>query len=216
MSLKITSEPLEELKLRQNSKLLKELVHGSHFNLVELETLALVYFKFTSENNPQQTQLERQQFRAIFHTCFYIDDDALIDRAFVYLDKGTSAYVSLETWIKTMSLFLRGTLEEKINYCFAIYDLNGDRKIRRNEIIKILDKCFVKEYEEDADLAVKDLADIMIRHMDLDSDGIISFQDYVNSVRRQPELLECFGQCLPERASVTLFLTTFTSEDIVF
>lgn len=216
MSLKITSEPLEELKLRQHSKQLKEFVHETHFNYVELETLALIYFKFASEDNIQNTQLDRQQFRVIFYTCFYIDDDVLVDRALVYLDKGTNQYVTMETWVKTMSLFLRGTLDEKIAYCFAVYDLNGDRTIRRNEIIKLLDKCFVKEYEEDADLAVKDLADIMIRKMDLDSDGVLSFEDYRNSVRKQPELLECFGQCLPERGSVSLFLTTFTSDNIIF
>lgn len=216
MSLKITPEPLEELKLRQHSKGLKELVHETHFNYVELETLALIYFKFAGEENSNNIHLDRSQFRVIFHTCFYIDDDFLVDRAMVYLDKGTNQYVTIETWLRTMSLFLRGTLNEKINYCFEVYDLNGDGKIKRNEIIKLLDKSFVKEYEEDADLAVKDLADIMIRTMDLDTDGVISFQDYNDSVRKQPELLECFGQCLPERSKVSLFLTTFTSENIVF
>lgn len=216
MSLQITSEPLEELKLRQHSKVLKELIHETHFNYVELETLALIYFKFAGEDNSNNTYLNKQQFRLVFHTCFYIDDDLLIDRAMVYLDKGSNQYVTIETWVKTMSLFLRGTLEEKVAYCFNVYDLNGDRVIRRNEIIKLLDKCFVKEYDEDADLAVKDLADIMIRKMDLDSDGVISFDDYRTSVQNQPELLECFGQCLPERGSVSLFLTTFTNENIIF
>lgn len=216
MSLQITLEPSEELKLRQQSKLIKELVRETHFSLIEVEALCVIYFKFLNENNVKRSQLDRMQFRAMFHSCFHINDDFLIDRAFVYLDKGTTTYVTLDTFVKTMSIFLRGSLDEKMKYCFAVYDLNGDGKIKRNEVILLFGKCFIGEYEEDVELAVKDLADIMVRKMDLDTDGIITFEDYRQSVLRQPELLECFGRCLPERVCAYTFLQTFTNENTRF
>lgn len=216
MSVQITSEPSDETKLRQNSKLLKDLTKEVHFSALEVDALAVIYFKFLNENGIKRAQMDRAQFRKIFHSVLQINDDLLIDRSFLCLDRGTSAYVTLETWIRTMSLFLRGTLEEKMKYCFGVYDLNGDGEIKRNEVILLLGQCFIMEYEEDVELAVKDLADIMVRKLDVDGDGVINFDDYRNSVLEQNELLECFGRCLPNRACAYSFMQTFTKENVRF
>lgn len=216
MSLQIATEPHDEIKLRQNSKLLRELAKDTHFSANEVDALAVIYFRFLNENDIKRTHMDRIQCRAIFHTLFQIADDFLIDRAFVYLDKGVSPYLTLESWIRMISLFLRGTLDEKIKYCYHVYDINGDGKIKRNEVIKLLEKCFIYEFEDDVALAAKDLADTLVRKMDLDCDGVISFDDYYESVLQQPELLECFGRCLPERASAYKFMQTFTSENLQF
>lgn len=49
----------------------------------------------------------------------------------------------------------------------------------------------------------------MTKKMDIDRDGKISFNDYKQSVLKQPMLLEVFGQCFPTRRDTTSFLTTF-------
>lgn len=219
MSVPVSSDPLDDIKLRQNARLLRNLVKETHFNQHEVEAVSVIYFKFLNENNSsnvKRTSMERNQLREIFQTCFNINDDFLIDRAFLYLDKGITSAVSLETWIRILSLFFRGTQEEKMKYCYFVYDVNGDDKIKRNEVIQLFGKCFITENVEDGELAVKDLADIMVRKLDLDADGLISFSDYSNSVLRQYELLEVFGRCLPDRKCISTFMHTFTDEDIRF
>lgn len=212
----VTADQSEELRLRQQAKQLKALAKETQFSGTEVQALAVIYHKFLSENGAKRSQMERTQLRAIFHSVFEITDDFLIDRSFAYLDKSGSAYVSLESWIKTLSLFLRGSLEEKMKYCFSVYDVNSDGMLKRNEVIVLLGKCFVGEHDEDIELAVKDLADIIVRKMDLDADGMISFQDYRSSVLDQEELLECFGRCLPERRCAFSFTQTFTAENLRF
>lgn len=212
----ITSDPNEELKLRQQAKYLKELSKETLFSETEVQALSVIYNKFLNENEIKRSQMERSQLRTIFNSVFEIVDDFLIDRSFAYLDKSGSPYVTIDVWIKILSLFLRGSLEDKMKYCFAIYDINGDGKLKRNEVILLLGKCFVGEHDEDIELAVKDLADIIVRKMDVDSDGMISFEDYKNSVLNQKELLECFGRCLPDRACAYSFLQTFTTENLRF
>jgi hypothetical protein len=75
-----------------------------------------------------------------------------------------------------------------------------------------LNKAVFKHQEEETEEAVKDFADIIIKKMDLDKDGIITFKDYSETVFKEPLLLECFGQCLPNRCAVYSFLTTFTDK----
>lgn len=53
---------------------------------------------------------------------------------------------------------------------------------------------------------------MLTKKMDLDRDGKISFNDYKQSVVKQPMLLEVFGQCLPTRESIYSFMTTFSDK----
>lgn len=54
------------------------------------------------------------------------------------------------------------------------------------------------------------MIEVLTKKMDIDRDGKISFQDYKQSVLRNPMLLEAFGSCLPSRHAINAFLNTFT------
>lgn len=56
----------------------------------------------------------------------------------------------------------------------------------------------------------QDLVDIIIKKLDVDRDGKITFEDFQQCMKEQPLLLECLGQCLPTRLAVTAFLISFT------
>lgn len=210
MSIPVSVELADENFLRQHSDYLKTLPKVTHFTQAEIDALAIIYYKFLGEFGVKREQMDRSQFRAFFHSTFQISDDFLIDRAFLYLDKGLPPFVTLETWIKTLSLFLRGTLDEKMRYCFFVYDLGGNGKLKRNDIIKLLRKCFIYEKDEDIELMVKEFADILVQKLDIDGDGEISHDDFAESVRKQRQLLECFGRCLPDLLSAVDFMKTFT------
>lgn len=214
MSIPVSAELKDENFVRSRHKSLKELTKITHFTQQEVDALAIIYSKFLDEFGVKREQMDRNQLRAFFHSTFQISDDYIIDRSFLYMDKGAGAtpFVTLETWIKTLSLFLRGTLEEKMKYCFFIYDLSAGGKIKRNDIIKLLRKCFIYDKEEDIELMVKDLADIIVKKIDLDGDGEISYEDFSQSVKEQREVLEIFGRCLPDLLSAIDFMTTFTHD----
>lgn len=214
MSIPVSVELADENFLRIHLDQLRRLSKKTHFTNEEIDALAVIYFKFLDEFGVKREKMDRSQLRAFFHSTFQIADDYIIDRVFMYLDRGSkrSPFVTLETWITILSLFLRGTLDEKMRYCFYIYDLGGNGRIRRNDMIKLLRKCFIYEKDEDVELMVKDLADILMRKLDIDGDGEISFEDYSSSVRQQREILEIFGRCMPDLFSAIDFLLTFTND----
>lgn len=59
------------------------------------------------------------------------------------------------------------------------------------------------------DFSLKELVDIMIKRLDVDLDGVISFNDFHDSVVKTPSLLETLGYCLPERPAVYAFIATW-------
>uniref|UniRef100_A0A182X9V5 EF-hand domain-containing protein n=1 Tax=Anopheles quadriannulatus TaxID=34691 RepID=A0A182X9V5_ANOQN len=209
MNLDATLDTAEEIRfLSKVSGLVKRLARSTHFTHQELEVVLLVYYKIL-KNDPDAAggQISRQQLTTVFDTAFGITDMAVIRRIYAALDGGNSAHVSMETWARMVSLYVRGTLEEKIQYCYRVYDIQREGMIRRDFLMVLMRGCV--RQEEGVDEAVKDLVDILMTRLDLDRDGAISFEDYRKSVAGTPLLLECLGQALPDRIHVEAFATTF-------
>lgn len=81
--------------------------------------------------NKQSTSIEgidRSVFRELLHSTFdIVTEEALMERIFCTWDKGFEGLpIRLEGWICGLSVFLKGTLTEKLQFCFRIYDLNND------------------------------------------------------------------------------------------
>lgn len=189
---------------------IQNLAHRSNFDITELDIMVSIYVKLMEDNGPNATHMSRTQLRSMMYQVFDMPDDTLIERIMVAIDRGTTPYIKLSTFVMTMSIYLRGTLADRMKYCYAVYDLSGEGLIKRDQLIVLLKNAVVKHHAEDVEEAVKDMVDMLIKKVDLDLDGAISFKDYSETVIAQPALLEVFGHCLPNRASVNAFLHTFT------
>ncbi|XP_053117756.1 calaxin isoform X2 [Hemicordylus capensis] len=172
-----------------------------HFNKFEVECLIKLFNGLGVEPSERHAivGLDRNSFRNILHVTFGMTDDMLMDRVFRAFDKDNDSCVSITEWVEGLSIFLRGTLEEKIKYCFDVYDLNSDGYISREEMFHMLKNSLLKQpSEEDPDEGIKDLVEITLKKMDYDHDGKLSYVDFEKAVRDENLLLEAFGPCLPD------------------
>ncbi|KAJ3334656.1 EF-hand calcium-binding domain-containing protein 1, partial [Gonapodya sp. JEL0774] len=99
-------------------------------------------------------------------------------------------------FVRTMSVFLKGKVEEKVKFCFRVYDLNGDRFISKDEMYQMLKNSLVRAIDEDED-GVKELVEIALKKLDEDHDGRVSDADWSSAVAKEGLLMEAFGKCLP-------------------
>ncbi|CAH1102504.1 unnamed protein product [Psylliodes chrysocephalus] len=201
------------------------------FSRKEIEALYRIYKKLITFNkttpqgdvNPTTTSatvigkpptvsegIDRTVFREVLHNTFDIMTETIVmDRIFCVWDKHNCGLITIENWLKGLSLFLKGNIQDQILYCFAVYDLNADGFLTKDEMFQLLRNCLIKHpQEEDPDESVKDLVDIVIRKIDKDKDGKVSLEDYQKTVEEEPLLLEAFGKCLPSEESKMTFLTT--------
>ncbi|KAI6074540.1 EF-hand calcium-binding domain-containing protein 1 isoform X3 [Aix galericulata] len=166
---------------------------AKHFNKSEVECLIKLFDTLvtTSSDRFGAVGFDRNMFRDTLHRTFGMTDDMVMDRVFRTFDRDNDNCISVEEWVEGLSVFLRGTLEERIKYCFEVYDLNGDGYISREEMFQMLKNSLLKQpSEEDPDEGIKDL--------DYDHDGKLSFADFEKAVRDDNLLLEAFGPCLPD------------------
>ncbi|KAM4864685.1 calaxin [Thomomys bottae] len=179
--------------------------NNKHFNKFEVKRLIKLFNTLVGESTERPgtaAGLDRNAFRNILHTTFGMTDDMIMDRVFRGFDKDNDGSVNVSEWVHGLSLFLRGTLEEKMKYCFEVFDLNGDGFISKEEMFHMLKNSLLKQpSEEDPDEGIKDLVEITLKKMDHDHDGKLSFADYEKAVREENLLLEAFGPCLPDPKS---------------
>ncbi|KAM6974795.1 calaxin isoform 2-T2 [Tautogolabrus adspersus] len=177
-----------------------------HFNKTEVECLIRGFNDLLEEQNISKNTaggLDRGRFRSILHDMFGMTDYMIMDGVFRTFDKDNDGSVSVKEWIEGLSVFLRGSLEEKIKYCFHVYDLNGDNYISKEEMFQLLKNSLNRQpTEEDPDEGIKDLVEITLKKMDHDHDGRLSFADFEKAVREEDLLLEGFGICLPDNTSI--------------
>ncbi|XP_031179062.1 EF-hand calcium-binding domain-containing protein 1 [Sander lucioperca] len=180
-----------------------------HFNKTEVECLIREFNVLLGEQTipgKAVTGLDRIQFRSILHNIFKMTDDMIMDGVFRAFDKDNDCFISMKEWIEGLSVFLRGTLDEHIKYCFDVYDLNGDNSLSREEMFPMLKNSLIRQpTEEDPDEGIKDLVEITLKKMDHDHDGKLSFTDFEKSVKEENLLLEAFGTCLPDTTSIEAF-----------
>uniref|UniRef100_A0A0B6YQZ5 EF-hand domain-containing protein n=2 Tax=Arion vulgaris TaxID=1028688 RepID=A0A0B6YQZ5_9EUPU len=162
--------------------------------------------RFNDLCRKEEGKLHRVEFRDELNRFFNITDDILMDRVFRAFDKKSSGTLKQEDYVIGIAKFLNGTLEDQVNLCFDVYDLNNDGYIVREEMFQLLKSCLVKApTEEDPDELVKELVDIVMKKMDHDHDGRVSLADFQAAVADDKLMLEALGKCLPDDKSKLTF-----------
>ncbi|XP_032944255.1 EF-hand calcium-binding domain-containing protein 1-like [Rhinolophus ferrumequinum] len=188
-----------------DQKALRKLVESisktvKSFKKSEVECLIRLFHSLVERDDVRlhNNVLDRNTFRATLHNLFGMTDDMLMKRVFFAFDKNDNC-MNVKEWIKGLSVFLRGTFEEKLKFCFKVYYLNSDGYISREEIFDMLKNSLHQQSsEKETDGGIEELVEKMLKKMDYDNDGKISFAVFEKAVKEETLLLEVFGQCLPE------------------
>ncbi|XP_050345781.1 calaxin isoform X2 [Nymphalis io] len=217
--------PYRQLK----EKTLEMLYRNTHFSKNELDALFTMYRRLvTSAQNTAPTSvigqpaakidgIDQNTFRDVMHNTFdLVTEDVVLDRVWLTWERGVNGgegALKFEAWARGLSVLLRGTDEEKKSHCFAVYDLNSDGYITRDEMFTLLKNSLLKQPgDEDPDEGVRDLVELVLRKMDIDKDGKLSIEDYKQAVEQEPLLLEAFGQCLPSKRHASAFIKTLVTK----
>lgn len=82
----------------------------------EIECLIRIFHSLVKRADVRldNTGLDRNAFQAILHSVFGMTDNMLMNRVFFAFDKDNDNYINVKEWVKGLSVFLRGTFEEKL------------------------------------------------------------------------------------------------------
>ena len=117
--------------------------------------------------------LEKEEFLALPQ----ISSNPLAHRLLAVFDNDGSGDVDFKEFITGLSVFsAKGKKEEKLRFAFKVYDIDRDGYISSGELFLVLKMMVGNNLK---DLQLQQIVDKTIMEADSDSDGKISFEEFL-------------------------------------
>ncbi|GFR62763.1 EF-hand calcium-binding domain-containing protein 1 [Elysia marginata] len=189
-------------ELRKRTKQMSEKV--AKLTGVE-ESIALnviMYAKnLTSPSNPDV--IDKLVFIAQLCTRFGMSSLFFIDIIFASMKGKSCSHLKLEEYVRMICVFLSSDISVKIEYVFNCYDIHQDGRLDQREAHALLmSSIIMSSDDQDNDDQVKDLIDIVMAMTDINSDGVITLEEFAGFVQGNILCIELLGSVLPQQSYV--------------
>jgi len=174
-------------EIRDSKKnLLDELVTQTNYSRSDLERL---YRQF--QLNSSGGRLNSVQFAKELRDMGE-KDEVKIAQLFAAFDYDKDGYVDFRDFAAGLSIFFKGSLEEKLQLAFFAHDLDGNGVIDRDELFAILKSSFrVKGFDE-SDETIKDMVNKCFETADQNGDDKLDFEEFKMAVLRHQIVVQSF------------------------
>ena len=125
-----------------------------------------------------------------FKENFYFKEPFLATRLFEYLDRDKSGTLTLHEFINGLEVVVNGNTEEKIEFLFKVFDVDGDGSIDFDEMRMMLKCCLADSPSLDIYETVEDLTAILFKENDHDNSNNISLDELKIAFRKHETIFK--------------------------
>ncbi|XP_053716420.1 Kv channel-interacting protein 4-like isoform X2 [Synchiropus splendidus] len=189
---KTTDSVEDELELttaRHRPEGLEQLEAQTQFSRKELQIL---YRGF--KNECPSGVVNEDTFKDIYAQ-FFPQGDASTYAHFLFsaFDTHHNGSVSFEDFVLGLSILLRGSIQEKLNWAFNLYDINKDGYITKEEMLDIMKaiydmmgKCTHPVLKEETP---RQHVEIFFQKMDKNEDGVVTMDEFIDSCQNDENIM---------------------------
>ncbi|KAM9400240.1 Kv channel-interacting protein 4-like isoform 3-T3 [Salvelinus alpinus] len=182
-------DELELSAVRHRPEGLEQLEALTRFNRKELQIL---YRGF--KNECPSGVVNEDTFKDIYSQ-FFPQGDASTYAHFLFnaFDTDKDGSVSFEDFVMGLSILLRGSVQEKLNWAFNLYDINKDGYITKEEMLDIMKaiydmmgKCTYPLLKDDTP---RQHVEIFFQKMDKNKDGVVTIDEFIDCCQNDENIM---------------------------
>ncbi|KAK4518735.1 phosphatidylcholine and lysophosphatidylcholine phospholipase [Mucor velutinosus] len=181
-------------KSRENNALSKT----THFSTKEIDNLR------QNVKTQDQNNITADVFKDSVKQCMptvSMTDDAFLQRLYCAFggDEEKEQCLDFSKFVDGLSVFMKGTPEEKLKLSFKLYDVDKDGFISKDELEHVmlqLSKMMANEDKQDEE--IQRSIDCMFEDFDVDCDGKLSFDEYKLSAMKEPLIADFLERFLDQ------------------
>ncbi|XP_034095148.1 Kv channel-interacting protein 2 isoform X2 [Gymnodraco acuticeps] len=176
--------------VRYRPERIDRLVQQTNFTKKELQVL---YRGF--KNECPSGVVNEETFKSIYSQFFPHGDSSMYAHfLFEAFDTHNNGSVSFEDFIVSLSIILRGSITDKLNWAFNLYDLNKDGCITREEMTDIMGSIYDMmgkyTYPCMKENASKEHVDNFFQKMDKNKDGVVTIEEFLDTCQKDESIMQ--------------------------
>ncbi|KAM5139095.1 A-type potassium channel modulatory protein KCNIP2 isoform 5-T5 [Callospermophilus lateralis] len=168
---------------------LEQLQEQTKFTRKELQVL---YRGF--KNECPSGIVNEENFKQIYSQ-FFPQGDSSTYATFLFnaFDTNHDGSVSFEDFVAGLSVILRGTIDDRLNWAFNLYDLNKDGCITKEEMLDIMKSIYdmMGKYTYPAlrEEAPREHVESFFQKMDRNKDGVVTIEEFIESCQKDENIM---------------------------
>lgn len=180
----------------------------------DLAMNVIVYAKkLTTYDKPDV--IDKVVFTAQMSGRFGMSSMFLIKHIYGSLSSKGQIHIKLEDYVRLICIFLTKDLNVKIEYAFKCYDFQKDGMLNNKEAYTFLTSTVIFTGDEsEGEENTRELIDLVMKMTDINSDGMISLEEFSRFVHDNQLCLELLGSVLPQRECVDAFLKLIQNKPV--
>lgn len=173
----------------KKTKEMKALMEKTKFSLEELGALHAQFMGIKgaeAEEGKADDQINREEFQRALGS----KSSMFVNRIFDLFDENHDGKITFPEFASGISILSpKGTYKMKLAFSFAVYDLNGDGKIDKTELRKMLETSMEENGVPLSASQIDGLVDSTFAQADLNGDGFIDLAEYTAMVNKHRAMI---------------------------
>ncbi|XDV23071.1 hypothetical protein PO909_027787 [Leuciscus waleckii] len=118
-----------------------------------------------------------------------------VETMFKTFDINDDGFIDFMEYVAALSLVLKGGVQQKLRWYFKLFDMDGSGCIDRDELLLIF-KAVHAINGEDQELTPEDLADMVFNKIDVNGDGELSLDEFMEGIEADEAITLMLTQSL--------------------
>ncbi|XP_035847998.1 Kv channel-interacting protein 2 isoform X1 [Sander lucioperca] len=139
--------------------------------------------------------VNEENFKTIYSQFFPQGDSSMYAHfLFEAFDTNKNGSVSFEDFVFGLSIILRGTINDRLNWAFNLYDLNKDGCITKEEMLDIMKSIYDMmgkyTYPTMQDDVPREHVESFFQKMDRNKDGVVTIEEFIESCKKDENIMQ--------------------------